>query len=89
MEIAKVEEIMAKIPVEKLRRAVIGGRDGGVWVYWNEGPLGFDFGRKSFHCSIPGSDADFYFEGDRMEPLTSEESRAFLDRMRSVLEANP
>lgn len=89
MEAAKLEEIMAKIPVDKLRKAFGCGFNGGVFVYWNEGPLGMDFSRTAYHCSIPGSDASIYFEADRMDPLTPEESRAFLDRMRSVLEDSP
>lgn len=82
MEVAKVGEIMAKIPLDKLRRAVGGELDGGVFVYWNEGP------ENAFYCSIPGSDATIYFGADRMDPLTPEESEAFLDRMRSALEAS-
>lgn len=83
MEAAKLEEIMAKIPVDKLRRAIGGELDGGVFVFRGEGP------EDAFYCSIPGSEGFVYLGADHMDPLTPEESRAFLDRMRSALEASP
>lgn len=87
MEAAKVGEIMAKIPVDKLRRAVGGVLDGATLVVWNEcwNPWRDEEG---FSCSIPGTEGTIYLGADRMDPLTPEESGAFLDRMRSVLEAN-
>lgn len=87
MDAAKVDEIMAKVPAPKLRRAVGGAFDGGVFVLRGEGVRPGTLDEPAFHASIPGSDGSLHFGADRMDPLTPAEASAFLARMRSVLEA--
>lgn len=87
MDAAKVEEIMAKVPRDRLSRAVGRGM-AGVYVFRGESLDPINLTDTLYHCSIPGCDWLVHFKAERMDPLTPAEADEFLARMRSALEAN-